>query len=681
MLDSAPSAPHVMNDIFYDFMQVEVMVTQIEVADTEKQLLNDKAFQAVYDILPYLIAYIDRNRHYLYANEAYASHFGVSKEEIVGKHISEVLGLENYRKVKPVSDKGLAGEGSTFSFPSRDAEGKARFFDAQIIPATAGGIGYVAVLEDVTQRKLDKQKLEDLVEDRTHKLRSNEMRLQGIIEASYDLFWETDENHHFVYVSKPAAFAQKLSLPELIEGCFIQRPDGNPESFFKNALSQHIPFLDMEAVVTDEKGETQYLSLSGKPSFNKDGEFVGYLGAAHDITQFISHEETLYQAKKKADAANKAKSQFLSSMSHELRTPLNSVIGFSQLMLSDPRDHLSEKHQNCAQNILKAGEHLLTLINDILDLAKIESGNLSLSLEEIAVSEVSSHCHDLLDTVAEQKKIRLLNRVDGQTEQIILQADLTRLRQVMLNLLSNAIKYTPMGGEVAVDCQVREDGFLRFRVSDTGPGLSAENIGQLFRPFQRLGAEGGAIEGTGIGLTIAKQLIELMQGKIGVESVVAKGSCFWVDVPIAKMPAASKKIPDRNGDVRRKRMGDFTILYIEDNPSNLQLMEAVMERVEGVQLMSSPTAEIGVQLSIAHQPDLVLMDIHLPGMNGLEALEFLKTDKRTTDLEVMALSANVMPCDVEAGLKAGFSAYLTKPLDVPAFLELLEEKITQKNSS
>jgi signal transduction histidine kinase/ActR/RegA family two-component response regulator len=380
----------------------------------------------------------------------------------------------------------------------------------------------------------------------------------------------------------------------------------------------------------------------------------------------------LQSAKSAAERANLAKSDFLSSMSHELRSPLNAILGFAQLMeTASPLPTPSQKES--IDQILKAGWHLLTLINEILDLARIESGRLRLSLEPTALAEVLRECHAMIDPEAQKHGISMTFPQFATPRWVL--ADRTRLKQVLINLLSNSIKYNQKTGTVAVDCTATTPERIRISVKDTGAGLPPEKLAQLFQPFNRLGQEAGGQEGTGIGLVVARQLIELMGGVIGVESTVGTGSVFWFELMAAAEPQLALESTEPTVPLLAPVQGGApvrTLLYVEDNPANLKLVEQLIARRPDLRLLSAGDGATGIKLARAHLPEVILMDINLTGISGIETLAILRADPLTAHIIVVALSANAMPHDIQKGLEAGFFRYLTKPIKVSEFMDTLD---------
>jgi signal transduction histidine kinase/ActR/RegA family two-component response regulator len=387
----------------------------------------------------------------------------------------------------------------------------------------------------------------------------------------------------------------------------------------------------------------------------------------------------LANANEEAKSANQAKSAFLSSMSHELRTPLNAILGFAQILTSDTLPSTLEQKKEFANHILKSGRHLLTLINEILDLAKVESGTITLSMEPVALTDILLEVRTMIEPIAATRKVRaLFPAIDGA----VVMADRTRLKQVLLNLLSNAVKYNREEGAVVVSCEQPAPDRLRLSVQDTGNGLNPEQLANLFQPFNRLGQEAGAQEGTGIGLVVTKRLVELMGGEIGVTSSPGVGSVFWIELasttPLASaLPEGGPEAASAPSDLPDEGEPHL-VLYVEDNPANLRLVEEIVAFRRDLRLLSAPDGHLGLQLAKAHRPEAILMDLNLPGMSGFEVLRQLRADPETTWIPVIALTANAMPRDIERGLAAGFHRYLTKPIDIDKFTEAINSTLAEQ---
>ncbi|MCP8968086.1 ATP-binding protein [Ectobacillus ponti] len=394
----------------------------------------------------------------------------------------------------------------------------------------------------------------------------------------------------------------------------------------------------------------------------------------HETTEQRKAQLALLQAKEEAEKANRAKSQFLSQMSHELRTPLNAILGFAQILEMDPLEPLQEGQKESVTEIYKAGNHLLDLINEILDLAKIEAGKVSLELEPVDYCSLMAECKKLIQPLAQKRGIAIAESAAGQ-EALYVQANEVKLKQVLLNLLSNAVKYNREQGSIEIRSEVMDGTRMRVSVADTGYGVPLQDQERIFEPFQRYTHDDRFVEGTGIGLTVSKQLIQLMGGSIGVESEEGVGSTFWIELPLQQkqeQPPAEQEdalaAPISKGTVYR-------ILYIEDTDHNMRLVDRILKGQPDLELIGAKSGWEGLQLIEQQLPDVILTDIHLPDIDGFEILQHMKLDGRTKDIPVIAVSANAMPQDIERGMQMGFYAYLTKPLRVRELLQTIRDAL------
>jgi PAS domain S-box-containing protein len=402
----------------------------------------------------------------------------------------------------------------------------------------------------------------------------------------------------------------------------------------------------------------------------------GVISTAIDISEDVQHEAELRKARSEAEAASAAKSEFLSSMSHELRTPMNAILGFAQLLQRDKRTPLSSSQQEKLGYVLQGGEHLLRLIDDILDLSRIESGRIMMSPEPVGVNEVLIELQQTLAPLAERAGIALsVPAAPHELSQV--RADRTRFKQILLNFASNAIKYgRPDGGKVRIRVERSREERLRLSVEDDGIGIPLEKQDKIFQPFQRAGQEAGPIEGTGIGLSISKRLAELMGGSVGFRSTPGVGSEFWVELPLHRKPEMAGRAPTPAAaqPTLSSEAGEAVpIVYIEDNPSNIAFMQGVLDELPRVRLTAVPNAELGVEVVRELQPRVVIMDINLPGMSGYEATRQLREWPETRDIPVIALTAAAMLGDRKRLADAGFNVYLTKPVKVAELLEAIEQ--------
>lgn len=537
---------------------------------------------------------------------------------------------------------------------------------------------FEGTVQDLTERYETEQRLNE-----------SEQRFAFAVEGTGDGVWDwrvdTDE------VSLSACYESMLGYQKGEIGSDLQNawlafvhPDDlvdakrQMDDFLNGALKHYIAEFRMRC-----KNGAYIWILSRGTIVERDnnGRPTRLIGIHSDISQRKQLNFELMTAREQAEQANRAKSEFLSSMSHELRTPMNAILGFGQLLEFD--ETLAADHKDNVHEILKAGNHLLDLINEVLDLAKVESGSLNLSIEPVALLPVVEECESLISGMADRNNISLHLACPAN---VIVRADRTRLKQVLLNLLSNAIKYNRDFGNVELKLQVNGHQFIRILVQDTGTGIATDKLKGLFQPFNRLGVENSNIEGTGIGLTITRRIVEMMGGSIGVESELGVGSCFWIELPLEqqlsqfeedKLDLLQQNSRDCCGEACESV--EYKVLYIEDNPANIKLVTQVLATLPHLSLNTAHTSALGLELAMSLIPDLILLDINLPGMDGYQVIKVLKADPALKHIPVIAITANAMQRDIEKAQAAGFADYITKPLQVPLFLKSIKRHLQRQS--
>ena len=540
-------------------------------------------------------------------------------------------------------------------------------------------IGYLLIGTDNTARKqveAEQKKLDQ-------RLRDQQFYTRSLIESNIDALITTDPSGIITDGNKQMEALTGCTRDELIGAPFknyFTDPE-RAEAAIKLVLSEK-KVTDYELTACARDGKRTVVSYNATTFYDRDRTLQGVFAAARDVTERKRFEQALQEtnvemesAKLAAEKANLAKSDFLSAMSHELRSPLNAILGFAQLMESALPLPTNSQMESIAQ-ILQAGWHLLKLINEILDLAVIESGKVSLSLEPVSLGDVLSECQAMMDPHAQQQGIRMTFPILAQP--CFVWADQTRLKQIIINLLSNAIKYNKKNGTVVVEIISDYSEVISICVKDSGAGLEAEKMAQLFQPFNRLGQEASGVAGTGIGLVVTKQLVELMDGVIGVKSTVGIGSEFWVELRTTAAPDLSAEEDKFAAPYEPKQTKETklkTLLYIEDNPANMKLVEQLIALRSDIKLYTAVNATLGIALARSFIPDMILMDINLPGISGIEALKILLEDPTTSHIPVVALSANAMLRDIDIGIEVGFFRYLTKPIKVKEFMETIDVAI------
>jgi PAS domain S-box-containing protein len=635
---------------------------------------REALFKAFMDNAPESIVIKNRNGNYEFVNSSYEAFHGSSASQLNGQTDFDVFEKENAELLRLQDEEVWKnGETKTVEFDTKPNGVDIRRMLVRKFPIY-DGVGDLVAIGGVNIDITDHRKSEEDLEKSRVALGEKTELLQTAMDTIDQGFvvWDKDmrirthskQCDEFWYdppveVTRPGTSMQHLlrhlaAMQAFGEGNVDQIVDQQYERIAGegNDSEEEVELLD---------GRVLHIQRFPLP----DG---GHVAKYSDITA----EKVVEAAKNQAEEANRAKSDFLASMSHELRTPMNSILGFGQMLQTNDKELLTEEQDESVRHILNSGKHLLELINQVLDLASIESGNFNLATETCKPSEYFRECLDLLRPMAEQKGITIEG--EQRTNRSI-NADPLRLKQVLVNLLSNAIKYNIENGKVKFGCRDLENNIVEVFVTDTGPGIPAEKQSRIFQPFDRLGAEAGKVEGTGIGLSISKQLVEAMGGTIHCESNVGQGTKFWMEFPATDV-IANEQTDLHELDVRETEQRNVaakgTVLYIEDNSANVQLMKKILSRKGDLVLMTAPNAKIGLELAQQHVPNLVLLDINLPGMDGFTALKLLKDNDETRDIPVIAVSAAAMEHDIRNGLAAGFDAYLTKPLDIPKLIHTID---------
>ena len=638
---------------------------------------HDRFLDSIIENIPDMIFVKDaRTLRYVRVNKAGEEVVGHSRDQLIGKSDHELFSRDQAEQTIAM-DRKVIESGMILDTPERMVETKSRgtrivhnrllaIFDDDGAPKYV-----LCISDDITERKQTERAL-----------RENQRFLDSIIENIPDMIFVKDaRTRKYVRVNKAGEELVGHSRDQLIgktDHDLFSREQAEQSVAFDREVVESGTILDIpERMVESKSLGTRILHNRKLSILDDDGAPKYVLCISDDITERRQAERALRAAKEEAEAANRAKSEFLSRMSHELRTPMNAILGFGQLLEYNPTEPLSEVQKRHVEYILSGGRHLLGLIDEILDLARIESGRFELSMEDVSLRAVIDECLSLTRTSADEADVELVDRCARETA-VCVRADYTRTKQVLLNLLSTAVKYNRRGGTVTLRDRLNGSGRLRVEVVDTGVGIPPEKRGELFLPFTRLSAEGSGVEGTGIGLTITKQLVEQMGGRIGFESTVGAGSAFWFELPASGAGAP----PGAPGAVEAPQptaaaRGFRTILYIEDNPANLRLMESIIKRIRGITLLTAKEAERGIALAREHVPAVIVMDINLPGLDGFEALKRLRRSKKTRAIPVVALSASAYPRDIERGLQAGFRHYLVKPINVDEVVAVLSEALDE----
>jgi PAS domain S-box-containing protein len=658
--------------------RIAVLFTDVtaRMRSEEALRLSEEHFRSTLDNVAIGIADLAPDGRWLRFNPAACRITAYSAGELSGKTLTDITCRDDWPELETRVKQVISGEAEKVTTDMRVIRSDGRLVWCSLTLSArrddAGNtLHLIVALEDVSTKKaaLDELGRQQRFVERITAVMPNTLHL-------YDL-----EQQREVWVNRHIGLTLGYSQDALVTSGaqFLEMHMHPPEfaelagHFARVAASSDGDVLEYEYRVRRQDGQWRWFRNSDT-IFRRapDGRALELVGTASDVTERKRTETELHLALSAAQDANRAKSDFLSSMSHELRSPLNAVLGFAQLMDSG-KPPLTQGQRESTDQILKAGWYLLELINEVLDLSKIEAGRVSIASESLSLADVLRECEALVETQARNADIRVTFADLSHPCRVL--ADRVRLKQVFVNLLSNGIKYNRTGGAVRVTCHPVKSSRMRVSFEDTGEGLSVEQIAGLFRPFERLGRERGAIEGTGVGLVVSKRLAELMGGSIGAESIVGKGSIFWVELPaapeIAEPTGDAAAIDGSNAAMPRSR-SLFTVLCVEDNPANLMLVERILSRRNDINLLSANDGVRGLEVAREALPDVVLMDVNLPGASGFDALAVLSSDPVTAHIPVIAISANAMPHDVESGLRAGFFRYLTKPIEIQPFNDAVD---------
>lgn len=637
--------------------------------------INERRLRELYSALGEGIYVIDEQGKLIFLNSEAEQILGWKEEELKGKFIHDLIHYENIDGIpipsaecpiiKNIRTGGMY-QSDEDTFIHKNGTKIPVSYKSTAISIDEEFTGYITAFQDISSHKKTEKSLQKTF---------NELERFKIALDHHAIVSITDRSGVIIYANDKFCEVSQYSREELIGKTHrLVNSEIHSKDYFKDfweTISRG-EIWKGELVNRKKDGSLYWLEATVVPFINEKGEPYQFIAVRYDITNRIMMEKSLQKAKEDAEQANRAKSEFLSRMSHELRTPLNAILGFGQLMESDPYEPLTESQLENVKEILKAGQHLLTLINEILDLSRIEAGKLTLSLESVKVQNVINASYTLIQPMAEKYKVKVEDCPADNEFYVI--ADKTRLQQVMLNLLSNAIKYNFETGKVKISCNQVSNHYLRISVIDTGHGIPEDRQEELFKPFNRLGVEETGIEGTGIGLNLSKRLIELMNGRINFDSELGKGSHFYIDLPLAeKSLIEEREIKDTDLVTRVYEEKKKTLIYIEDNSVNVQLVSRILSRRPNITFIFAATANLGLDLILSHQPDLILLDINLPDMDGYAVLKHLKENDLTKEIPVIALSANAMSNDINKGLSAGFSHYLTKPIQVKDFLKTIDQ--------
>ena len=639
---------------------------------------SERSSRQTFEEAPIGMALVGLDKRFRQANAKLCQMMGYSEEELTTRTPLDITHPEDVPASEDLAEV-LVNGGSAASIEKRyvrkggDVLWATR--TATMIGDEAGKPSHLLVMvEDISERK----RAEAALRESQRELESAHHAKQLIMDNSQDVICTISEEGRFVTLNAACEQLWGYTPAELVGRAYIDfvHPDDREKT---EAIAAKL--LSGEKV-TDfvnryVRKDDAIVDVLWSVSWSEADRIV--FCVAHDVTERSRIEKELREAKEEADRANMAKSEFLSRMSHELRTPLNAILGFGQLL---ERQSPTDAQRTRVGYILSAGRHLLTLINEVLDISRIEAGNLQLSVEPVRISDAMAEAVDLVRPLAMEQDIALSTSPDLDAECFV-SGDRQRLKQVLLNLLTNAIKYTPGGGHVTVSYAPAANGVIRLSVKDSGRGIGADKLARLFTPFDRLGAEQSSVEGTGLGLALCQRLMQAMNGSIGVRSSIGIGSTFWIDLPGAESPLAKVSAQPRqiHEQARNGAAEMHKILYIEDNLSNLALIEQMLADRPDLELLTAMQGRLGFDLALQHNPDLILLDLHLPDIPGWKVLDQLKRNLATAHIPVVVVSADATKRQVDRLLAAGAYAYLTKPLEVLEFYRTIDDATSASHNA
>ncbi len=693
---------------------------------TEKEIEQNQArFKAMFESIPDAIIYADPERKIRLINQAAINMFGFSEDELTG-HQTKIL----YASTEDFEAQGKARFNPNTNTDARKSPYVVKYktksghkFEGETLgtavkSADGNIIGFLGIIRDISERSHVEAILRSLAAS------SSTLEFDQFLETTLECLAEL-YNCQYAFIgllNDNCASVSTIAVragDQLVDN-FEYSLDGTPCKDIMDLNKELIPEHAAELYPDDELLEQMKVeSYFGAPLLSSENKVIGILSVMDTkpldldvwtepvlgvfatrvaleleknraIQALKDHREQLEiqvkartvdlsKARDEAEKANASKSEFLSRMSHELRTPMNAILGFGQILEHNAKNTLSESDLSYVQEVLKGGYHLLDLINEVLDLSRVESGELQLTNTDFSLPTLISETISLINPLAEQSDITIVHQ--SSDDDILIHADRMRIKQVVLNLLSNAVKYNNPRGTISLNYEIN-DNTVRFNVSDTGPGIPAELQKRVFEPFDRLDANTSEIEGTGIGLSLSKKMIELMGGKIGFESTEGKGSTFWIEIQTAAQPIDDIDESDTGSVDYLTAPGEFTLLYVEDNPANLRLVSQLLATHGNIKLFDAHTASLAIDLINSHQFDLILLDIHLPGEgDGFDVLEKLRSNPLTQGIPVIAISANATDYDVAHGLATGFDDYITKPININKFMKTINRYLNKNQAS